>query len=83
MTTNMLTLFCLVDGESTSFPVKIESTETIGDLKDEIKRKMTPRFDDVAADEERVQTIWADIPLDFLHRLYESMPKRIKEVLRK
>ncbi|KAK5796967.1 hypothetical protein F5H01DRAFT_401162 [Linnemannia elongata] len=35
MNDNHLTLFCLVDGEATSnaFPVEIESTKTIGDLK--------------------------------------------------
>ncbi|KAF9415354.1 hypothetical protein BGZ94_000118 [Podila epigama] len=52
---NPLTLFCLVDGESTPFPVEIESTKTIGDLKDAIKDKKAPRFDDVAADE---LTLW-------------------------
>ncbi|KAF9393299.1 hypothetical protein BGX21_010806 [Mortierella sp. AD011] len=56
MTDNKLTLFCLVDGESTfnAFPVEIESTKTIGDLKKLdlkklIKTEKTPRFDDVAA----------------------------------
>jgi hypothetical protein len=49
MTTN---LYCLVDGQTTSnaFPVKIKSTETIGDLKDLIKVN-APRFDNVVADE--------------------------------
>jgi hypothetical protein len=47
MTNNLLTLFCLVDGEPTPFPVKIESTETIGGLKKAIKDEKTPRFDDV------------------------------------
>ncbi|KAG0195067.1 hypothetical protein BGX28_002366, partial [Mortierella sp. GBA30] len=55
MTDNLVTLFCLVDGESTPFPVEIESTKTIGQLKDAIKAKKAPRFDDVAADE---LTLW-------------------------
>ncbi|KAF8926344.1 hypothetical protein BGZ47_002801, partial [Haplosporangium gracile] len=57
MDNNPLTLFCLVDGEGTSnaFPVEIESSKTIGDLKELIKTKKTPRFDDVAADE---LTLW-------------------------
>ncbi|KAG0247493.1 hypothetical protein BG011_001391, partial [Mortierella polycephala] len=57
MTDNRLTLFCLVDGESTSnaFPVEIESTKTIGDLKKLIKAEKTPKFDDIAADE---LTLW-------------------------
>ncbi|KAG0080939.1 hypothetical protein BGZ92_000406 [Podila epicladia] len=57
MDNNPLTLFCLVDGEATSqaFPVEIESTKTIGSLKQCIKTDKTPRFDDVAADE---LTLW-------------------------
>ncbi|KAG0274862.1 hypothetical protein BGZ96_004062, partial [Linnemannia gamsii] len=61
MADQRLNFLCLVDGESTSFPVGIESTKTIGDLKDEIKTKKTPRFDDVAAHE---LTLWrVSIPL--------------------
>ncbi|KAF9536525.1 hypothetical protein EC957_010545 [Mortierella hygrophila] len=60
MADQRLNFLCLVDGESTSFPVGIEST-TIGDLKDEIKAKTTPRFDDVAVAE---LTLWrVSIPL--------------------
>ncbi|KAG0320827.1 hypothetical protein BG000_003444 [Podila horticola] len=57
MMDNRMGLFCLVDGEATSIaiPVEIESTKTIGDLKDLIKTKKTPRFDDIAADE---LTLW-------------------------
>ncbi|KAG0245741.1 hypothetical protein BG011_002670 [Mortierella polycephala] len=42
MTNNGVTLFCLVDGESAPFPVKVESTETI-------KTALSPQFDDVTA----------------------------------
>ncbi|KAH7056123.1 hypothetical protein BKA57DRAFT_196881 [Linnemannia elongata] len=51
-----LTLFCLVDGEATSnaFCVKIESSKTIGDLKEFIKTK-TNDFQDVDADK---LTLW-------------------------
>ena len=31
---------------------------------------------------ERVQKIWTDLPDDFLQKLYESMPKRLEEVIR-
>ncbi|KAF9308194.1 hypothetical protein BG003_011449, partial [Podila horticola] len=57
MMDNRMSLFYLVDGEATSnaFPVEIESTKTIDDLKDLIKNKKTPRFDDIAADE---LTLW-------------------------
>ncbi|KAG0247041.1 hypothetical protein BG011_002154, partial [Mortierella polycephala] len=62
--TNTLTLFCVVNGESTSnaFPVEIESTKTIGDLKELIKVERTPEYDDIAADR---LTLWrATIPID-------------------
>ncbi|KAH7030363.1 hypothetical protein BKA57DRAFT_401190 [Linnemannia elongata] len=57
MNNNPLTLFCLVDGEAPSqaFPVEIESTKTIGNLKQRIKTEKSPRFDDFAADE---LTLW-------------------------
>ncbi|KAG0049373.1 hypothetical protein BGZ90_007360, partial [Linnemannia elongata] len=57
MADNLLTLFCLVDGEATTnaFPVEIESTETISDLKKLIRTEKSPEFDDIAADK---LTIW-------------------------
>ncbi|KAF9946560.1 hypothetical protein BGZ72_000229 [Mortierella alpina] len=50
-------LFCLVDGESTfnAFPVEIDPNQTIGDLKNLVKIRKSPRFDSVAADE---LTLW-------------------------
>lgn len=53
MTDNRLSLFYVVDGESTSnaFSVKVMTTDTIDDLKDAIKVKKTPKFDDIATDE--------------------------------
>ncbi|KAF9915797.1 hypothetical protein BGZ65_000561, partial [Modicella reniformis] len=54
MTNHHLNFLCLVNGESTSFPVEIEPTKTI-------EAKKTPRFDDFAADE---LTLWrVSIPL--------------------
>ncbi|KAF9412824.1 hypothetical protein BGZ76_005128, partial [Entomortierella beljakovae] len=52
-----MTLFCLVDGESTSnaFPVEIEPTKTIGSLKDKIKLAQSPDFDDIVA---KSLTLW-------------------------
>ncbi|ORZ12045.1 hypothetical protein BCR41DRAFT_356395 [Lobosporangium transversale] len=57
ITTNQITLFCLVDGESTSnaFSVEIDPTKTVDGLKKHIKAEKTPPFDDVAADE---LTLW-------------------------
>ena len=46
-----INLFCLVDGESTAFSVKnIPSSDTIDDLKELIKIKKSPEFNDIAAD---------------------------------
>ncbi|KAF9177171.1 hypothetical protein BGZ50_009045 [Haplosporangium sp. Z 11] len=57
MTNNSFTPLCLVDGEATSnaFSVKIPSNDTVDDLKNLIKAKKTPRFDDITADE---LTLW-------------------------
>ncbi|KAG0325768.1 hypothetical protein BG004_003121 [Podila humilis] len=51
MTDNVLTLFCLVDGEATSnaFSIKMPSSDTVNDLKDLIKTKQSPDFDDIVA----------------------------------
>ncbi|KAF9931246.1 hypothetical protein FBU30_010571 [Linnemannia zychae] len=64
MTDNQMTLFCLVDGEATSkaFPVEIGSSKTIGGLKDAIKLKQSPDFDDIVANS---LTLWlVSIPDD-------------------
>ncbi|KAI8599623.1 hypothetical protein EDD21DRAFT_355297 [Dissophora ornata] len=52
-----LKIFCLVNGESTSraFSLSIPTTADIDDLKDLIKSKKTPEFDDIAADK---FTVW-------------------------
>ncbi|KAF9307624.1 hypothetical protein BG003_000453, partial [Podila horticola] len=55
MTDHHLTLFCLVDGESTPFPVEIEPTKTIGGLKKAIKDEKAIAFADVDAD---MLTLW-------------------------
>jgi hypothetical protein len=52
-----LILYCLVDGESTSraFEVEVPATRTVTFLKDKIKEKKAPEFDDIAADK---LTLW-------------------------
>ncbi|KAF9313860.1 hypothetical protein BGZ91_006145 [Linnemannia elongata] len=51
MATKTLTLFCLISGDSTSnaFSVKIPSNDTVDDLKNLIKTKQSPDFDDIIA----------------------------------
>ncbi|KAF9158104.1 hypothetical protein DFQ26_007967, partial [Actinomortierella ambigua] len=51
----LLTLFCIVDGETTAFSVKAPSNDTVDDLKKLIKAEKAPRFDGIAADE---LTLW-------------------------
>ncbi|KAG0370133.1 hypothetical protein BGX24_002121 [Mortierella sp. AD032] len=53
MADNILTLLCLVDGETTTnaFPVEIQSTKSIGILKDLIMAKKTSHWDDILAHE--------------------------------
>ncbi|KAK3813926.1 MAG: hypothetical protein J3Q66DRAFT_370879 [Benniella sp.] len=51
---------CVVDKESISFPISISSEETVGELKDKIKRTLSPRFDNIPA---MNLTLWrVDIP---------------------
>ncbi|KAF9536735.1 hypothetical protein EC957_009860 [Mortierella hygrophila] len=51
MATSTLTLFCLISGESTAsaFSVKVDRSATVDDLKDAIKSKQAPAFDDITA----------------------------------
>ncbi|KAF9295152.1 hypothetical protein BGZ74_010947 [Mortierella antarctica] len=55
MTDNKLTFFCVIDGESTPFPVEIEPTKTIGELKKTIKDDNAVAFVDVDA---KMLTLW-------------------------
>ncbi|KAF9405452.1 hypothetical protein BGZ76_006572, partial [Entomortierella beljakovae] len=64
--TNEITLFCIVDGDSTAFPIDLAVSKTVGHLKDAIKKKKEPRFDDLAADE-----------LILYHVSVPSAPKRL------
>ncbi|KAG0246542.1 hypothetical protein BG011_002390, partial [Mortierella polycephala] len=78
-----LTLFCLVDGEPTSraFPLSTPSSQTSGGLKNLVKIKKTPVFDDIDADQ---LTVWqvsipatedeAPIVLDTLNEKKKLMP---------
>ena len=45
----MYKLFCIVNGESTPFPVDVDENKTVGDLKKFIKEETEPDLDGVAA----------------------------------
>ncbi|KAF9342633.1 hypothetical protein BGX26_007146 [Mortierella sp. AD094] len=56
-----LTLFCLVDGDSTPFSVDIDASKTVDHLKDAIKLKKPNDFNDIDADK---LTLWhVSIPI--------------------
>ena len=56
-----LNIFCVIEGETTSFPVEIESTKTVGHLKDAIKAKKSNYFEKIDADD---LTLWrVSIPI--------------------
>ncbi|KAI7815833.1 hypothetical protein BC939DRAFT_83289 [Gamsiella multidivaricata] len=61
MTTSTLNLFCLVDGDKTTFSVEIDPTKSVDHLKDLVKAKQTPDFDDITAKD---LTLWrVSIPI--------------------
>ncbi|KAG0365754.1 hypothetical protein BGX24_003978 [Mortierella sp. AD032] len=61
MTDNLLTLFCLVDGDSVPFSVDIDASKTVDHLKNLLKTALTPQFDDLPAKD---LTLWrVSIPL--------------------
>ena len=51
-----ITLLCLVKGNTiaNAFPVHIDGNSLVGDLKDAIKAKKAPEFDNFPADELRL-----------------------------
>ncbi|KAG0305521.1 hypothetical protein BGZ98_004001 [Dissophora globulifera] len=53
MTATTFTLFCVINGQPSSraFSIKATTTDTVDDLKDGIKAKQTPTFNDITANE--------------------------------
>ncbi|KAH7057940.1 hypothetical protein BKA57DRAFT_499820 [Linnemannia elongata] len=61
MTDNLLTLFCLADGDSMPFSVEIAASKTVDHLKDAIKTKIPDTFKGVDAKD---LTLWCvSVPL--------------------
>ncbi|KAF9991786.1 hypothetical protein BGZ79_003981, partial [Entomortierella chlamydospora] len=50
MTSEKVKLFCILDGDSTAFPVKVAADETVGELKKAIKGEKPNDLQDVDAD---------------------------------
>ncbi|KAF9920918.1 hypothetical protein BGZ67_000908, partial [Mortierella alpina] len=85
MTNNLLTLFCLVDGEATSnaFSVKVPSSDTVDDLRKLIKTEIPDTFTGVDAKD---LTLWrVSIPMtrhnNELTILFNNISKEEKEKL--
>ncbi|KAF8947741.1 hypothetical protein BGZ46_005489, partial [Entomortierella lignicola] len=55
MTSEKVKLFCILDGDSTAFPVKVATDESVGELKTAIKSENKNLFNDVDA---RELTLW-------------------------
>ncbi|KAG0197469.1 hypothetical protein BGX33_000595, partial [Mortierella sp. NVP41] len=53
MTDTLLNLYCLVDGLPTSraFEIEVSATRTVAHLKDLVKTKQAPAFDDITVDQ--------------------------------
>ncbi|ORZ08263.1 hypothetical protein BCR41DRAFT_373296 [Lobosporangium transversale] len=54
MSTQKIKLFCILDGDSSGFEVKLENDDTIAALKDAIKEKQSPLLDDIRASELKI-----------------------------
>ncbi|KAG9065460.1 hypothetical protein KI688_002787 [Linnemannia hyalina] len=74
MTDNLLTLFCLVNGDSVAFSVDIDASKTVDHLKDAIKTKIPDTFKGVDAKD---LTLWrVSIPLVPKKDLHAPVPAR-------
>ena len=67
------TIFCIVVGEDVSFPVEIEKSKTVGQLKDDIKKKNSRLADFNALD---LILYRVDLPDD------DNLEHNVKETLR-
>ncbi|KAG0326402.1 hypothetical protein BG004_002987, partial [Podila humilis] len=77
MTHMLLTLFCLVDGETTydAFSVEIDTSETVDHLKNVIKSKKINHFSHVNADKLSLWRVSIPIPED-----YDEIPILLNDV---
>ncbi|KAG0012920.1 hypothetical protein BGZ80_011418 [Entomortierella chlamydospora] len=85
MTSEKVKLFCILDGDSTAFPVKVATDETVGELKTAIKSENKNLFDDV---DSRELTLWSvsiasspkrQIILDNLLKEKDNTPKELED----
>jgi hypothetical protein len=80
---NNLKLCCVVEGESTTFRVKIDPSEveTIGELKGVIKEEKKPEFDDIAAYRLTLWQVSIPIPNDIEDRIPIVLDRIIDKTL--
>ena len=58
-------VFCFIPGEDSSFPVKIDETESVGTLKEEIKAAKHPELEHVAANKLTLYKVEIEDELDY------------------
>jgi len=58
----MCTIFCLLEGENDPFPVEISDTQSVGSLKEEIKKKKSVAL--VAVDANRLKLYHVNLEYD-------------------
>src|SRR5688572_17453565 len=64
---DIFTLNCIVQGSQSVFPVKIERTESVGYLKEQIFAKKPMTFADIEADE--LELWMVDVPASNLNQI--------------
>ena len=74
------TLTCMILGEKTLFPVKINETQLVGELKDKIKEKGEIRFKDIDAFELDLYKLNVAKSDNDYHQIREAITKGLFEL---
>ncbi|GJJ71714.1 hypothetical protein EMPS_04071 [Entomortierella parvispora] len=85
MTSNILSLFCLVDTEATPFSVDIDPSKTVHHLKKAIKDEIPKTFDGIEAKDLTLWLVSIPVPNDdnnevpiYINNLLETDKKKLK-----
>ncbi|KAG0287865.1 hypothetical protein BGZ98_004454, partial [Dissophora globulifera] len=83
MTDNRLSLFCLVDGDATSFSIKIPLSDTVDDLKKAIKDEIPDTFNGVDSKNLALWRVSIPVPpkKDRKHISLSDLPSNSREEL--
>jgi hypothetical protein len=77
------TIWCIIEGEKNEFPIKIDSNETVGILKQAIKKEGGQMLADIAAHHLRLYHVTIpmgdpedeDVSIDYAAKVQEEMDK--------